>query len=220
MKNILITGDKGYLGMHIQHMIAQKFDDINIITLTERIEDDFSIFDNIEQLDCIIHLAAIANTFDKYTDDEIKKDIDRNKLIIRLGLKHNIPIIYASSEVILDDNDNSVYKYVKKHCINDYNTLCDKSIIMHIPRVYSADREQGLIPKLLKNKIPEKDLNKEIEFIDIKDFLKIIEDLLNHKIIWSNKSNLRFRFTTNWVNKEKLTLREIKEKYEKKSNSK
>jgi nucleoside-diphosphate-sugar epimerase len=219
MKHILLTGDQGYLGMHIQHMIAQKFPDIKIITLSERIEDDFSIFNNIDKLDGIIHLAAIASNFEMYTPEDIEKDIDRNKLIIRLGAKFNIPILYASSEVILDDSDNSIYKHVKEQCLFDYNTLCDKSVIMHIPRVYSADRERGLMPKLLKGKIPEEDLNKEIEFIDIKDFLKIIEDLLLNRIIFDYNEKINFRFTTNWVNKEKLTLREIKEKYEKRNNN-
>lgn len=79
--------------------------------------------------------------------------------------------------------DNS--GYLKEYlCLKHLNStkireFCKSYTILNIPRVYSSDRNSGLI-KALKNKV-QMDKSKVLEFIDIEEFVNYTKMILTQK---------------------------------------
>lgn len=104
-------------------------------------------------------------------------------------------IIFASSEAIYDLD--SVYALCKK-IIECY--LEDKHLILRIPRVYSSDRDKGLIKKLKKKTfIGYK--TEILEYMDIEDWVKETISFLSYNGI------------KEYRNKRKNTIEEIEKIY-------
>ena len=104
-----------------------------------------------------------------YTPIDCKTFSDFRKFIgstILLALMtiSNRKIVYYSSEAVTEEN--SLYSFFKKI----HESLLRKSdLILRIPRVYSKDRNKGLI-KILKNKTYLGSKNTKIKYITDSDF--------------------------------------------------
>lgn len=115
-------------------------------------------------------VAFLYNDFHfYYTPIDCKTFFDFRKFIgstILLALMtiSNRRIVYYSSEAVTEEN--SLYSFFKKI----HERLLRKSdLILRIPRVYSKDRNKGLI-KILKNKTYLGSKNTKIKYITDSDF--------------------------------------------------
>jgi len=90
-------------------------------------------------------------------------------------------LIYASSEII-NQKERTQYKLLKLESIDIINKLSNDNFIFNIPRVYSSDREKGLI-KILKDDKFNGNFDQQIKYIDIENFLFNIKNILNKKEI-------------------------------------
>ena len=118
-------------------------------------------------------VAFLYNDFHFYytpidckTFSDFRKFISSTILLALMTIS-NRKIVYYSSEAVTEEN--SLYSFFKKI----HERLLRKSdLILRIPRVYSKDRNKGLI-KILKDKKYKGSKNTKIKYItdsDFKDF--------------------------------------------------
>ena len=176
---VLITGQHGYLGKHIIN--DSRFEEYDFIYFKGNINTKKNYEDYKEnQFDQIWHLASPAADLEEYPDDYIKESIiEGTNNIIDLAKKTNSKLIYFSSEASLYASD--LYgKCKQKANKNVVQKLQTNYKILIIPRVYSKDRQKGLIAKQTID--VAQDLNKLISYIFLDEFLDEFKRMLDSKL--------------------------------------
>lgn len=155
---MIIYGKKSYL--------------LSNLLMDLKLSNELHLLDNF----CLFFMTPISiennNDLNKYNDSQLKL-----KEAILLCNENNLKFLYASSEAIL--KENSIYSRKKiedEQCIKKY---LNNYIVFRIPRVYSQNRNKGLIYKIKNNLIPEKDYLKKVEYITLNEFINWIKSSLN-----------------------------------------
>lgn len=113
--------------------------------------------------------------------------------IIKICNLYNIHLIFANSLGVYEIDKS---EYLKEYlCLKHLNATkirenCKSYTILNIPRVYSKDRDTGLI-KALKNKVGM-DKSKILEYIDIKEFVEYTFMMLKQnpkEVFYNTKKN-------------------------------
>ena len=136
-------------------------------------------------LDKIFHFAGPSDDFD-FNNSKKVVDVIVNGTInmLQLAKQTNAKFIFASTKGV--ESPDNVYCYSKllmeKYIQNNY----DNWIILRIPRVYDKTRKKGLMKKLRLNLIPEKDMNNQVEYLTLNDFIKQTLEVVNKKNIVYN----------------------------------
>ena len=198
-KRILLTGHTGYLGKHVLRALNLPKYKLVKFKGDVRCIDDFKKYNNI---DYVIHMAAPANDFHKYTNDYITSSIIQGTdNAIQFSNEQSAKLIYFSTMGIWEVDN--IYCTAKKEATANVLTSSKDTTVLVIPRIYSSDRRNGLIGKLYRNNVPEKDYSIIIEYMDLKDLISNIQDIIKSpkKMIYFHKYQI------------KNTIGEIKDKY-------
>ena len=116
---ILITGDAGFIGMHLWDELIKEYDlvgyDIkNGFDICDKRELEF-VFET-ENIDCVIHLAALAGARrgELYPDDYFNVNVLGTKNVIDLCEKYEVKklIHFSSSSAMKPDTIYGMSKYV------------------------------------------------------------------------------------------------------------
>ena len=111
MKNILITGDMGFIGSHLWQQLNEKhnligFDIQNYFQ--EDIRNKFYLNKIFKEnnIDIVIHLAALAGVrgSKEYSDEYISTNIQGTQNIVDMCKKYNSKLIFFSSSSVLGGN--------------------------------------------------------------------------------------------------------------------
>lgn len=167
LDKILITGAKGYLGKHI--IDSYLFQDFEFIIFNGDVRDikNWEKY-NQEYIKYIFHAGSPAANLNEYSEKYIKESIIKGtKNAIELSKTTQSTLVNFSTRGIY--NCTNIYEDSKKIAYIETLNNCNNIINLIIPRVYSSDRKKGLIPKL--QSIPEKDLERNIQYITIEHFL-------------------------------------------------
>lgn len=139
-----------------------------------------------------------ASPIDTKNFKNIFRTFTSNILLVK-ALLHKNKIVYASSIAV---NENTLYGLNKRFCEFLIKKFSKEYLILRIPRVYSQDRNKGLIKKIKNNLISDSDLSNIVEFIDIDDFKK-----------WFNNNKHKSGVVSYNLPKYKLTIANIKKLY-------
>ena len=179
IQTVLTTGSNGYLcGNLCNHL------DYNFIHYT----DDIRHIDvnKIQQHDELYHFACPSDKYDFINNKKLTTSIiDGTLNMINASKKFGSKIVFASSIAIERDpvkypgREWTVYGDLKLAMEHYIKSNCDNYIILRIPRVYSPCRNKGLMKQIKNNVIPEKDYNKEIQYITLQDFIDQTVPVLN-----------------------------------------
>ena len=167
MKNILITGERGFLLRNCKFL----FKDCNV----QYYKPNTQYYD----IDTIVHFASPSDTFEFKDKLKLSKSmIDLTIELIKLAQELDAKFIFASSMAAeYLDNDYGINKKAMEQYIESY--LSDY-LILRIPRVYGVDKDKGLMKKIRLNEISEFDLkNQTVEYIDIEDFKMWFTNVIN-----------------------------------------
>lgn len=147
IKNILITGYKGFIGSHLAKFLSSKgycivgvdrIDGNEVSALTE--EDIYGV-------DCVVHLAAQVNVWNNNYEQIVKDNILSFIHIFDICKKLGKKFIYASSSCSI--NITSAYGFSK--LFNDIYAK-DYSIGLRFHNVYGKNsRKDTLLGKCLNN---------------------------------------------------------------------
>ena len=192
---IYINGTSGFIAGNFLKIIPNH----SITPVGRRLKNH-----KLNEFDIFIQMASPSDKYDfEKTEETIISMLDDVYHNIDLVKKAKATFIFASSEAIYEDNNRygafkiAIMRYLKHTGVKYINLI--------IPRVYGVDRPKGLM-KQIKDGIPEKDLNKIIKFIDIKEFCEILK-----KEIYPRPEKLYQDITFNTPHT--MTIKQIKEFY-------
>lgn len=157
---LLLTGHNGYLCGAIKKKITHDY------VTTENILNR-TVYPSVNM---ILHFAGPSDDYDfKNEANVISSIIDGTKNMIEIAKDNNAWFVFASTLGVLQPNNLYtcckfvVEKYIECHYY--------RSMILRIPRVYSRCRKKGLMKKLRRNEVPEKDMNHVVEYLHLGDFV-------------------------------------------------
>lgn len=105
MKNVMITGGKGYIGTNLSAYLKKGFN----IKIVDKIDGNYvEEWQEWEGFDYIVHLAAMSGVKDcRYEPEQATVDnISATFHLFRNALKYNIPVVFASSGAAQRPEDN------------------------------------------------------------------------------------------------------------------
>lgn len=117
------------------------------------------------------HFGCPIDSSTEHNRNMLKKHIEDTKELVKECRTNNLKLVYASSCEVYMPTDDTQYRTTKIFA----ESLLDprKDLIWRIPRVYSSDRDRGLIPQLKAGIMPRP--NNVLEWVHVNDF---IEDFL------------------------------------------
>lgn len=186
---IITTGHRGYL-------LTNLLPEMNIIN-SRRYHKNYT-FSNT---DMILHFASPSDS-EGFKDEKrlYNANITLTSELIELAKKLNCKLVFASTMGV--HNPNNLYCNLKLQAEELIKNNLKDYLIIRIPRVYSKDRDKGLIKDIKNNIIPEEDYNKIIQFADLRDFKEFFDNILHYRGVIDYNRTL-----------QELSIKEIKEKY-------
>jgi len=141
MKNILITGHKGYIGTNLVNYL---FDDYTIQGLDKISGSLVEFLDGIKgEVDCIVHLAALSGI--QACEDDLVTSIRDNLSsafnIFSIASKENIPVIFLSSQAAKEPKSSTyaMMKYIMEVQAETLNKECLSNIkVLRLTNVYGG----------------------------------------------------------------------------------
>jgi dTDP-4-dehydrorhamnose reductase len=196
---ILITGENGYLGKaFIRFFKYMRPIGKNYITYGEYLKKPCP-----KKLTKIIHIAGVSDKKDfKNIERTTESMILLTQNLINISKEYNLDFIFFSSEAAIKDLD--IYGTYKRAMEFYTKAFLKNYKILRIPRIYSSDREKGLIKQLKNNEVPKKDYLNKVEFLDLDN---LVPQLYHY--IFKETSNRIYYFK----NLETKTILEIKDRY-------
>lgn len=187
---IITTGHRGYL-------LTNLLPEMNIIN-SRRYHKNYT-FSNT---DMILHFASPSDS-EGFKDENrlYNANITLTTELIELAKKLNCKLVFASTMGV--HNPNNLYCILKLQAEELIKNNLKDYLIIRIPRVYSKDRDKGLIKDIKNNVIPEEDYNKIIQFADLRDFKEFFDNILHYRGVIDYNGTL-----------QELSIKQIKEKYE------
>lgn len=159
--NIFTGSERGYLASELKKYISGHNTDYG---------DVLEINNTISNIDNMFHFAGPSDVHDfKDSINTVNTIITGTINTLTLAIKFGAKYIFASTQgVTQPDNLYCHSKLLVEDLIkSSYNNY----IILRIPRVYSKCRKKGLMKQIRDNMIPDMDMNKQIEFITLRDFI-------------------------------------------------
>lgn len=188
--SIITTGERGYL---LKHLLPE----MNIST-SKRYNKNYTFYN----INTIFHFASPSDS-EGFKDEQRLYDanITLTSELIELSKKLKCKLIFASSMGV--HNPNNLYCNLKLQAEQLIKDNLKDYLIIRIPRVYSKDRDKGLIRDIKNNTIPKEDYSKIVQFADINDFKCFFDKIINYRGIIDYSGVL-----------QELSIKQIKEKYE------
>lgn len=172
MKNILITGHKGFIGRHLIRHLSYKYLCTGIdITIGDDIRNCY-----LPKCDAIIHLAGKAGVRASFEQPELYHDINVNgsKRIFDHAEKLGVKVLYASSSTA-KNSTLSPYAQTKK----DMELIApENSIGMRFHTVYGSDSRPDMFYRMLLDNTAQYITTHTRDFTSIKDLILAVEILL------------------------------------------
>ena len=124
-------------------------------------------FTNLKKSKIVMHFGS---PIDSSNLKRLKDSEHKCYELVDYCKKTNKHFVFASTMGIYDlSNEYEKSKLRQEQYIKEnLSNFC----ILRIPRVYSSDRNKGLIKLLKENKVPLTDFNKVLEYITIQEFQK------------------------------------------------
>lgn len=191
MNKIIVSGGHGYLLTHVLPYLNN-----NIIHVS-----DVYCYQDFLNVDMVIHFASPSDKEDFKKPYMHKTMIDGTINMIDLAKRNEAHFVFASTMGVHTlENDYCIFKYaMEKYIQKELNSYS----ILRIPRVYSKDRNKGLIKQIKQNNINVNDMNNIIEYITIEDFMEF----------FFNNYNKQGIFEINQIKYKKNSIKQLSELY-------
>lgn len=164
MTSILTVGEKGFLLSNIlKNNILE-----NTIPFKD-FQDDFSTVSELWFFGTPIDASNVERLCDYSTFFEC----------LKVCQKYGIKMIYASSYAVM--YDDNLYAKVKSEHEEYIRANLKNYLILRLPRIYDKTRNAGLMKLLRENKVPSKDMSREVTYCTLNMFLDFIENVKSSK---------------------------------------
>lgn len=164
MTSILTVGEKGFLLSNIlKNNILENTIPFKVF------QGDFSTVSELWFFGTPIDASNVERLCDYSTFFEC----------LKICQKYSIKMIYASSYAVM--YDDNLYAKVKSEHEEYIRVNLKNYLILRLPRIYDKTRNAGLMKLLRENKVPKKDMQKEVTYCTLNMFLDFIENVKSSK---------------------------------------
>lgn len=158
---IVITGGEGFIGKALAATLSKRGAEVIIIDRKKGIEakDFFDTVPNLNEADCVYHLAAQTSVFNTDKAQIMHDNIETFMAVCDACKRAGVKLVYASSSTANSDNTTSLYGISKRFdeeyakCYNPYAT----GVRLH--NVYGPNPRQGTLLWHLLNDNPVRLVN-------------------------------------------------------------
>lgn len=180
--NILVSGCTSFLFRELLN--SGSFNKNNLF--------DYREYNNIDpsvKIDRVLHFGSPSckADFENETDTAISM-IDYTLDLLKIAEKHNADFVFASSagiynclnwnpDNITGQNRYELFKLAMEEYIQSFNV---RTLILRIERVYSPRNPKCLVGRLMRNEIPEKDMDNPVCFQTVENFKKDFDNALSN----------------------------------------
>ena len=199
MSKVLITGDKGYIGIKLKTYLKKK--KIKTLTFEKKINKDLIKTKNLPLADIVVHLAAKTNVPESwdYKNDYIIHNVNSTKYILDYCVKNKSRLIFISSYLYGNTTKIPTNEKTKLKTLNPYSLskkICEdmcyfyeknyglELIVIRPFNVYGPDQNNSwLIPNIInqirnKNEVTLMSVNQKRDYIYVDDFADLIYTLI------------------------------------------
>ena len=154
MKDILLTGYKGFIGTNIYKKLSEDSYN-NVICLDIDFYENSSweneLEDIIKKTDYVLHVGAISDTMLQDANKMMKYNFEYSKKIFDLSHKYKCKVIYSSSAANTGDNGlpSNIYGWSKYLAEQYGSALLDNFIALRYFNVYGPGEEKKIRCHLL-----------------------------------------------------------------------
>ena len=192
-QQILVSGERGYLAS----ALINKLEESNTIILHGFDVRTNHAYHEQWSPDVILHFASPSESLEFQDKDKTCSTIIQGTInMLHLCQKFSAKIVFASTMGVYNGNMDNIYTTSKLAMENYIKSIYNNYIILRIPRVYSKCRKKGLMRQIRDNTIPAKDMEKEIEYITLRDFVDqtlpiLIQTNITHEYKITQKKSIR-----------------------------
>lgn len=144
---VIITGGEGFIGKALAATLTKRGAEVIIIDRKRGIEakDFFDTVPNLNEADCVFHLAAQTSVFNTDKAQIMRDNIETFIAVCDACKRANVKLVYASSSTANSPNTTSLYGISKRfneeyaRCYNPYAT----GVRLH--NVYGPNPRQGTL---------------------------------------------------------------------------
>ena len=179
--NILITGDKGFIGKHLTRSVIKDghqvlgwdtSDGKNINDITSK---------DLNRIDIIVHLAGIANVRESQKNPDLyyKVNVEGTRKVFRAAAEvpGGVPVIYASSSCA-KEWWRSAYGTTKK-MTEVMGEEINRSVALRFCNVYGEGQPSSMLfPRMFDGKISHAARDHSRDFIHVDDVISAIKIFL------------------------------------------
>jgi len=190
---ILLIGARGYLGSHLLNILVQDYD----VEIFEGVVENILNFEKYMQ-----HDFSYIFHFGSPNDDSNLQKLESLEIgtrnCIAFANQQKAKLIYASTKGIMMEYKNK-YEQLKKNCTVEVRHSAASYVCLLIPRVYSRDRNHGLIKSIKDGKSLD---SKNIVYLTIHEFIHQTLKSMKLKNICYNYNNLTIKSIDeikNWI---------------------
>jgi UDP-glucose 4-epimerase len=186
MKNILVTGAKGFIGTHLINQFKDKY---NIFTIEDEDICSNRLRPYFKHIDYVIHLAALSGIDNCDNDPANANRVNFQGTENVLSYAHDNGIrkvIFISSSAVY--HSKGMYAKTKKNaermCKYYSDNLGLQTIILRLCNVYDLDRGYGAVDKFYNDNKLGLPLNiygsgeDKYDFIHVLDIIDLIEKII------------------------------------------
>lgn len=144
---VVITGGEGFIGKALAAALSKRGAEVIIVDRKKGIEakDFFDTVPNLNEADCVYHLAAQTSVFNTDKSQIMHDNIETFIAVCDACKRANVKLVYASSSTANSPNTTSLYGISKRfneeyaRCYNPYAT----GVRLH--NVYGPNPRQGTL---------------------------------------------------------------------------
>ncbi len=183
-----ISGARGFIGSNLYDYLLKK----NNYNINKR--QNFFFFSSYKNIDLndslLIHLSEKSDR--NFVNNLDNNYIDKNKNFVSEIVKHYKKVIYLSSSAVYGYNGTKPYSeedktyqfdlYTKNKLTIEKIILKNNGLVIRLSNVLGNNKKKNIINDIIsqinKNKIILKNIDTTIDFIDIRDVTKVVDECI------------------------------------------
>ena len=174
MKNLLLTGASGFIGTNL----INKLNKYRIFPLDLKLGKDILTSDLPDNIDYVIHLAALAGVRDSFTraQEFYNTNVTGSKRILEK---------YPNARILVASSSNAKYGYSNPYAMTKRvmeDIPHNNRLNMRFTTVYGEDSREGMFFNLLKTGKLKYTTTHVRDFIHVEDLCNIIVSLIEEDI--------------------------------------
>lgn len=198
MKNILITGTKGFIGSNLKKALIQ----YNIIEINEDIfqKEDWNkelfLTLSVNKPDVIFHVGACSDTLEQDVNYMMTRNYEFTKILTDWCKENNVPLIYSSSAASYGTNGvypSNLYGW-SKYIAEEY-VISNGGIGLRYFNVYGPGEEhKGKMASVAYQMYLKYKNNESIKLFPnnpLRDFVYVDDVVSANLFAWENYENLK-----------------------------